>query len=203
VAGVPGGVEGRGQERGGFGGPASGDTGTASGTSGSVGGLGEGPAGSSAGDDTGPGIGDVGVGGSVGSNATDVAGVGGSDAAGSDTVICSELYRQHRIDDRTIEADRAFGRWVMRHDPNALAGYLFWARPYVRLMRHPGIVGWLATRAILPLALPWAREMAHRIADEGQGSRFGAFLIAVGMAPHRWLGAFVRSLSKGVSAHVR
>ena len=52
-------------------------------------------------------------------------------------------------------------------------GYLFWARPLVKLMRKSKLV----TNMAKPLALAWGEEMAYRANNVGNGNKFGAVLL--------------------------
>lgn len=127
---------------------------------------------------TGPGSSSDGVPGSA-DNASDAGGGGGGGVG--DKIICAELYRQGLMDEATYRADEAFGEYLRKYDPVALAGYHRWARPVVAVMRRSR---W-ATRGVWLVAKPWAQEMA------GRPNLVGTVLMAVGLP-------FCRLLGRGV-----
>jgi len=72
------------------------------------------------------------------------------------TVICTELHRQGRISDRTLDFEKAFGKKMRDNHPWVYYGYLFIGMKIVRIMRknsrfsdfiHKGFWRWFAYQA--------------------------------------------------------
>jgi len=85
-------------------------------------------------------------------------------------VICTELTRQGLM--RQSER-RACTIYALSRLPNSfMAGYHFWAVPYVRLMRKSQ----LATQLITPLVIHRTREVCHRLGLRKTGSILGKIL---------------------------
>lgn len=105
-------------------------------------------------------------------------------AAREGKIICTELYHQGIMAHDTFEADQAFGRLMWQKDPSVMAGYHAWARPIVKLMQKSKVF----TRMVAFFALPWAKEMEHRMGAEHDGSQFGRALMAFGVPLCRVIG---------------
>lgn len=155
----------------GIAGQAPGVAGTASGTNAGGNSSGNAPAGSpAAGDPAGTGLADAAA-------AAAGAGVG----VGDSSVICTVLRDRGLMSDALWLADGAFGAEL---DPAILAGYHVWARPFSRFLRRHD---W-ALRLIAPLALAWARHMAHQRGVDVPDSRIGRVIMVLGLPICRWLG---------------
>lgn len=113
-----------------------------------------------------------------------VAAKGQVEAAREGKIICTELYHQGIMAHDTFEADQAFGRLMWQKDPAVMVGYHAWARPLVKLMKRSK----LFTRMVSFFALPWAKEMEHRMGAEHEGSQFGRALMAFGVPLCRVIG---------------
>lgn len=116
--------------------------------------------------------------------AADIAAQGQVQAAKEGKIICTELYHQGLMDHDTFEADQAFGRIMWQKDPAVMVGYHAWARPLVRLMKRSR----LFTKVVAFFALPWAKEMDHRMGAQHNGSKFGKALMAFGVPFCRLIG---------------
>ncbi len=108
----------------------------------------------------------------------------GSSNSGS-TVICTELYRQGLLEKEVYWADQRFGARLAQDDPHVIAGYHFWAKPVVRLMRKSRLFSLLIFKT---LAEPWAKEMSAREGVNGFGTLRGKVLMAVGLPLCRTIG---------------
>lgn len=103
------------------------------------------------------------------------------------TVICTELHRQKLLDDATYEADCRFGAWL---PDEVIRGYHRFGIPIANAMKRSRIV----TALVAPLARAWAEEMAARVKagdrnlTQGEGNRFGRFMLKVGVPFCAWLG---------------
>jgi len=102
-----------------------------------------------------------------------------SDAIG--TVLCTELYRQGKLELNIYKADAAYGRTL---DPEVLAGYHAWAVPLAKLMARSRVV----TAILKPFIKAWAQEMAYRMKVVDKGSLLGRCLKAVGQPVCRLIG---------------
>ncbi|HET6455432.1 MAG TPA: hypothetical protein VFI02_13595, partial [Armatimonadota bacterium] len=90
------------------------------------------------------------------------------------TVICTELHHQGLIDDELFVADVAFSRNV---NSLVLYGYRWWAYPLAYKMRYSPRL----TKAVAFFALPWAKEMAHRVGVRKRGHLGGKLLLWFGV----------------------
>lgn len=97
---------------------------------------------------------------------------GGSDGGG--TVLCTELYRQGKLDRVSYWADSAYGRTV---DTETLQGYRLWAEPLANAMSQSVVL----TTILEPFVRSWAYEMAYRMGKRTSGRKLGAFLCMVGV----------------------
>lgn len=117
-----------------------------------------------------------------------IAAQGQVEAARTTKIICTELYHQGLMDHGTFEADQAFGRIMWQKDPAVMVGYHAWARPLVKLMKRSKIF----TRIVAFFALPWAKEMDHRMGAQHNGSKFGRALMAFGVPFCRMIGKAIK-----------
>lgn len=120
----------------------------------------------------------------VGAIGIDVGNTGDGASSSGSTVICTELHRRGWLDYETYRDDAIFG---LRQTDVVIAGYHLWAKPYVRLMQRPGILGALATALAVAIALPWAKAMRASVRGQ-RGPVFGRAIMAVGLPICRWLG---------------
>lgn len=72
------------------------------------------------------------------------------------TVICTELHRQGYMTGEMLKKDAEHGRLVRVNNPSVFVGYIWLARPVVKLMRKSQ----LFTDLISIPAMAWARDMA-------------------------------------------
>lgn len=101
------------------------------------------------------------------------------------TVICTELHRQGLLEKEVYWADQRFGARLIQNDPHVIAGYHFWAKPVVRLMRRSRLLSWIIFKT---LAEPWTQEMSAREGVNGFGTLRGKVLMAVGLPLCRTIG---------------
>jgi len=121
----------------------------------------------------------------------DADGNGAGDAGG--TVICTELYRQGLIDKHVYRADQRFGLRLLRNDPDVIAGYHFWAKSVVRLMRKSPLFTLIVYKSV---GETWAREMSLREGLNGFGTVRGKLVIAIGIPTCRMIGRMLTATRK-------
>lgn len=102
-----------------------------------------------------------------------------------DTVLCTELYRQGKLDGLTYYADSLYG---MTLDPEIREGYNLWAVPLAKLMSKSKTV----TFILAPFIRAWANEMAFKMNMKPKGSMLGRCLKFVGEPVCKMLGKEVR-----------
>lgn len=107
------------------------------------------------------------------------AGAGGGADAG--TVLCTELYRQGKLDRASYWADSAYGRTV---DDETLIGYRLWAEPLANAMSQSVVL----TAILEPFVRSWAYEMAYRMGVRTSGEWLGYFLCVLGTPVCRLIG---------------
>jgi hypothetical protein len=83
-----------------------------------------------------------------------VGGIFGAFSGSGGTVICTELHRQGYMTDEMLELDSDFASTV---DIETYIGYRKLAEPVVKMMQKSKTI----THIVKPLALSWAKEMAH------------------------------------------
>ena len=104
---------------------------------------------------------------------------------GKGRVICTHLFRTGKLSRELWKVDVRFTK--QRLSAHTVRGYLFWAIPYVRLMRR---YKW-AESVMLPLAVARAEEVAYQM-GERQVPNFGGKLVRLVGEPVCWLlGHFV------------
>ena len=91
-------------------------------------------------------------------------------------VICAELGRQGYLDQKTLEADAAFGRMVWNTDRELMIGYWRLALPVVALMRASKVV----TFVVSLIAKPWAKHMAYQMGVTTKDNALGRFVMMIG-----------------------
>ncbi len=91
-------------------------------------------------------------------------------ASWTDSVICTELYKQGLMPLNIYAVDAAYGEVLKENAPHVVVGYHFLAKPVVELMQ----VSALFTKLVAPAALKWARYIA------GEYSHTGWFLFNFG-----------------------
>ena len=97
------------------------------------------------------------------------------------TVICTELYRQGLLDEKTYLADSAYGALL---DDAVLIGYHSWAEGIADKMRDSKIL----TKIVSVLAIPWAKEMAYQMGVLDKGHCLGKVMNMVGIPICRFIG---------------
>lgn len=79
-----------------------------------------------------------------------------SSSSWSDSVICTELYRQGYMPLKTYQADSAYGKLLESEAPHIIRGYHFWAKPLVKVMQKSNTLTFLLSYP----TLMWARHIA-------------------------------------------
>lgn len=95
--------------------------------------------------------------------------------AQSETVICTELYRQgylpsevYALDDHALHTDI---------DEDIYNGYMSWAPYVVKAMKK----SWLVTQLVRPFAVGWATHMAHKLDKRIPDSLLGKVVYKIGV----------------------
>jgi hypothetical protein len=91
------------------------------------------------------------------------AATGGGGEGGGGKIICTQLHAVGLMPHYIFAADQAFGKQMAQVNLRALAGYHTLARPVVKLMKRPDLVGQVVTKLAYWIATPWSREMAFRM----------------------------------------
>ncbi len=112
---------------------------------------------------------------------------GGSQGA-SAKVVCTELVRQGKMSEKDQRACTLYA--FSRLPASFMAGYHFWAVPYVRLMRRSN---W-ATKLIWPIVRSRTGEIRYRLGLEKKGTFFGKVICAFHDYACTWMGKFVPPL---------
>ncbi len=97
------------------------------------------------------------------------------------TVICTELHRQGLLDGAVWEND---GKYRGMVSSEVYEGYRIIADPVVKFMQRSK----LFTAIISPFAIRTAREMAHRVNRDIEGSLLGCLILGVFQPVCGWLG---------------
>jgi hypothetical protein len=118
----------------------------------------------------------------------------------SNSVICTELFHQGRIDLPTYMADAQFGaRLRLGEEGKAvLAGYHALAAPVVWTMQRSEAV----SGAVHALARPWIDQMAHEEGHASDGHPLGKLMMVYGMPACALVGGIVRVMPAGAIAMV-
>jgi hypothetical protein len=103
---------------------------------------------------------------------------------GEGTVICTELYRQGLLDEKTYLADSAYGDSL---DDDILIGYRIWGEGVARLMRKSKAF----TKLVSIFAIPWAKEMAFQMGILDKGHWLGKAMNIVGIPICRFIGRLI------------
>ena len=107
-----------------------------------------------------------------------------SDFITGGTVICTELYKQGLLDEKTYKADSAYGSLL---DDDILIGYKVWGQVVARLMSKSKVF----TRIVSIFAIPWAKEMAFQIGVLDEGSWLGRIMNKIGIPICRFIGRLI------------
>lgn len=111
----------------------------------------------------------------------------GQGGGGGLTVICTLLHERGHMTEEIYAADCEYGARCVSKD--TMAGYLFWAVPFVAQMRK---WDWLYNMC-RPVAYAWAQHMAFRLGLPGaKRSRFIPLLEIVGVPACAIIGRVVR-----------
>jgi hypothetical protein len=116
----------------------------------------------------GPSLGDV------------LGGVGDMVEGLNPSVICTELYKQGLIPKDVYRLDNSYGRYHV--SKTVLTGYHFWAVPFTKLMMKSKLVTTLASW----LAIPWAKEIAHKM-DKSYPSNYLGKIVYYHGIPLCWV----------------
>ncbi len=108
-------------------------------------------------------------------------------------IICTELYRQGKMDQVTYMADQKFG---LLQSADVMRGYHLWASPVVALMRKSSAITYLVSL----LALPWARHMSYQMGVSKEDSLLGKVLMTTGLPICKLLGKLITATT-GECAH--
>ena len=110
------------------------------------------------------------------------------------SIICTELFRQGRLDLATYVADSQFGARLEATDPDALKGYHLLAGPIVWAMRRSRLVVDLVEVA----ALPWTRQMAFQEGFRDDGDAAGVLMMKFGLPVCSLVGKTYAFVSKNL-----
>lgn len=93
------------------------------------------------------------------------------------TVICTELFAQGFMPEKIRSADEAYGIRMIETRPEVMAGYYFWAKPIVSLMKRSKMF----SKAVWFIAKPWSTQMAYEMGAIDRGSLTGKILMETGI----------------------
>lgn len=115
--------------------------------------------------------------------------------ATSSTVICTELHKHGYMTDKVYELDAKFGSMV---DDDIYTGYRKLADPIVKKMQESDRF----TKIVAYCAMPWVREMAHKIEPRNyKGSLVGKIIMNIGLPLCKFIGRLENGkLRKSVTA---
>jgi hypothetical protein len=124
-----------------------------------------------------------------------VGGVNGDGGGSPSKVICTALHSLGLMSDDIYALDVQFGLRVNREDPALGDGYRLWATPIAEYIKRDTLGARIARAAIAPIAMEWAKQMAHKMEPETHASSpIGAVIMAVGHPICRFIGnVFTRS----------
>ena len=97
--------------------------------------------------------------------------VAAEDSSQNDKVTCGELYKQGFMSYDIYKGDLDYQEKYVHEFTKK--GYLFWAKPFAKLMRKSKVV----TNIAKPFGLAWEEEMAYRVNNVGNGNKFGAVIL--------------------------
>ena len=130
------------------------------------------------------GLGGVGVAALIGTGPVGwaIGGIVGLVSGGSDSVICTELYRQGYMSLEMLVLDSEFGRGV---DDEVYSGYRKIANPIVSVMQKSKTFTWLISKP----AMAWARHMCYEMRpEEYKADIIGKIIMKIGMPLCRFIG---------------
>ncbi len=107
-----------------------------------------------------------------------------TESIGAGTVICTELFRQGLLDEKTYLADSAYGSLL---DDEILIGYRVWGEGVARLMRESKTF----TKVVSLFSIPWAKEMAYQMGVLDKGHWLGRTMNIVGIPICRLIGRLI------------
>jgi len=99
-------------------------------------------------------------------------------------IICTELFRQGKMDKEIFAADNEFGLMMQDQQPEIHAGYIRWAKYVVPAMRKSPLV----TKLVSLVALPWAKHMAFIMGVSKKDSLIGKLVMMIGLPICKILG---------------
>jgi len=114
----------------------------------------------------------------------EAGGGGGDGGGGGGTVICTELHRQGILDDETYSADSAYGATLPEE---VLIGYRLWATPIAKAMSKSNLL----TKVVSWFAIPWAKEMSHRMGSREKGHIMGKIINKIGIPVCKVIGVII------------
>ena len=137
---------------------------------------------------------------------------GGGGGGGDDSIICTALNKLGYLPDYIYNADQQFGEMIRNTDPKVYQGYLKWAEYVVGWLEskdESNIMPWIkddktriektkqwALNWTVPIATPWATEMAYQMGKLDKGSYVGKLLMVVGKSICRHISKENRKVEK-------
>jgi len=94
------------------------------------------------------------------------------------TVICTELHAQGLVSQELLDFEARYQYWTW----DTYWGYRFWADPVVSLMQRSK----LFSRFMALLAVPFLKEIAHRVEPEQPKNYFGSLILKLGVPLCKW-----------------
>lgn len=104
-------------------------------------------------------------------------------------VICTALNELGLLPNDIYALDARFAIMMDRNDPYVGVGYRLWATPIAEYIKKDTMMAKAARYAILPIVLPWAKEMAHVMRPkEYKSDLIGKLIMAVAHPICRFIG---------------
>ena len=118
-----------------------------------------------------------------------VAKTDAASAKGSKKVICTALNELGLLPNDIYALDARFAIMMDRNDPHVGVGYRLWATPIAEYIKKDTMMAKAVRYAILPIVLPWAKEMAHVMRPkEYKSDLIGKLIMAVAHPICRFIG---------------
>lgn len=104
-------------------------------------------------------------------------------------VICTALNELGLLPNDIYALDARFAIMMDRNDPYVGVGYRLWATPVAEYIKKDTVMAKAVRYAILPIVLPWAKEMAHVMRPkEYKSDLAGKLIMAVAHPICRFIG---------------